>query len=159
MVLSAPDAVSGWRAVMGPTDPDQAKDQNPNSLRAMFGRTVLENAVHGSSDKDHALQEIEQVFGEVKISPSGTLEVPKASDDETQEIDKKPSEEAENPPTETAQPSDDKPPAGDKPAEDGAPAEEKPLKEASTEEKPPETNTTEPSKEPAPPTGEAAEAT
>jgi len=29
MVLSRPDAVSGWRALMGPTDPEEAKQQQP----------------------------------------------------------------------------------------------------------------------------------
>ena len=31
MVLSREDAVSGWRALMGPPDPEEAKQQNPNS--------------------------------------------------------------------------------------------------------------------------------
>ena len=31
MVLSREDAVSGWRALMGPTNPEEAKQQNPNS--------------------------------------------------------------------------------------------------------------------------------
>lgn len=31
MVLSREDAVSGWRALMGPPDPDEAKKENPNS--------------------------------------------------------------------------------------------------------------------------------
>lgn len=29
MVLSRPDAVSGWRALMGPTDPGTAKQEQP----------------------------------------------------------------------------------------------------------------------------------
>ena len=31
MVLSREDAVSGWRALMGPLDPEEAKKENPNS--------------------------------------------------------------------------------------------------------------------------------
>lgn len=30
MVLSRPDAVTGWRALMGPTDPEKAKDEEPD---------------------------------------------------------------------------------------------------------------------------------
>ena len=30
MVLSRPDAVSGWRALMGPTDPGKAKEEQPD---------------------------------------------------------------------------------------------------------------------------------
>ena len=58
---------------MGPTNPDQAKEEDPNSLRALYGQSLLENAVHGSSNKEHALKEIEQFFGPIEISKSGTL--------------------------------------------------------------------------------------
>lgn len=74
MVLSKPNAIMGWRAMIGPTDPEEAKSENPNSLRALFGKSALENALHGSSDKDHALQEIEQMFGPVNILPGGKVE-------------------------------------------------------------------------------------
>lgn len=30
MVLSRPDAVAGWRAMMGPTDPEKAKQEQPD---------------------------------------------------------------------------------------------------------------------------------
>lgn len=75
MVLSKPDAVMGWRAVIGPTDPEQAKEQDPNCLRAIFGKSALENAVHGSSDPEHAREEIERMFGDVKFQPDGSAEI------------------------------------------------------------------------------------
>lgn len=31
MVLSREDAVQGWRQVIGPTDPEKAKEENPDS--------------------------------------------------------------------------------------------------------------------------------
>ena len=36
MVLSRPDALSGWRALMGPTDPGKAKEEQPDR----FGRLL-----------------------------------------------------------------------------------------------------------------------
>ena len=79
MVLSRPDAVAGWRAMMGPTDPEKAKQEQPdrfdhwvlitswgvvNSLRALFGADLTKNAVHGSSDQEKAKDVIQMIFGE-----------------------------------------------------------------------------------------------
>ena len=36
MVLSRPDAVTGWRALMGPTDPSKAKDEQPDRFDHLF---------------------------------------------------------------------------------------------------------------------------
>lgn len=73
MVLTREDAVSGWRVMMGPPDPNAAKDENPSSIRALFGESVLDNAVHGSSNPDHAENEIKQIFGEVELNPDGSV--------------------------------------------------------------------------------------
>ena len=77
MVLSRPDAVQEWRSMIGPADPNEAKEQQPNSLRALYGNSVLENAVHGSSTTDHALKEIEHLIGPVNILPDGSLQTEK----------------------------------------------------------------------------------
>ncbi|VDP40826.1 unnamed protein product [Schistosoma curassoni] len=52
MVLTRSNAISGWRQLMGPTDPNKASDESSESIRAIYGRDILRNAVHGSSNKD-----------------------------------------------------------------------------------------------------------
>ncbi|VDP70303.1 unnamed protein product [Echinostoma caproni] len=71
MVLTRQDAVAGWRNLMGPTDPDKAAEENPDSIRATYGRSVLENAVHGSSNTEHASKTIELIFGDANIGLPG----------------------------------------------------------------------------------------
>ena len=73
MVLSREDAVKGWRTIMGPTDPELAKEQAPESLRALLGKDVLQNAIHGSSTKEQAESKIKALFPEVEINSDGSL--------------------------------------------------------------------------------------
>jgi nucleoside diphosphate kinase len=46
-VLSKVDAVNAWRELIGPADPNVARDTSPGSLRAQLGVDALRNVVHG----------------------------------------------------------------------------------------------------------------
>eukprot|EP00069_Balaena_mysticetus_P011637 bmy_07177T0 len=62
MILTKWNAVSDWRRLMGPTDPEEARLLSPDSIRAQFGRSILKNAVHGASNVQEAVETINRVF-------------------------------------------------------------------------------------------------
>ncbi|XP_041374395.1 thioredoxin domain-containing protein 3 homolog isoform X16 [Gigantopelta aegis] len=118
MVLSREDAVKGWRETIGPTDPEVAKTEAPDTLRAHFGENILKNAVHGSSNPEHVKQSINKVFGPLEFNPDvGTVEIEatsaarkqveegsqdgeqdQATEEDTQQIDQDQSEAEEESP-------------------------------------------------------------
>lgn len=71
LVLSRQNAIEGWRQVMGPVDPNAAKSENPNSIRALYGVDTLMNAVHGPSNKNQAEYELKLLFGDTKFDNKG----------------------------------------------------------------------------------------
>lgn len=56
--LIADECVSKWRKLLGPTSPDKAKSDSPNSVRARFGTQGERNAAHGSDSPASALREL-----------------------------------------------------------------------------------------------------
>ncbi|XP_004708213.1 thioredoxin domain-containing protein 3 [Echinops telfairi] len=64
MILTKWNAISDWRKLMGPSDPEEAKLLSPDSIRARYGTSVLYNAVHGSSNAFIAQEVIKKLFKE-----------------------------------------------------------------------------------------------
>jgi nucleoside-diphosphate kinase len=58
--ISGEDAITCWRALMGPTNPVEAP---PGSLRGDFATTIGENIVHGSDSPTSAERELKLFFG------------------------------------------------------------------------------------------------
>jgi nucleoside-diphosphate kinase len=67
-VLERDEAVTGWRDLMGATDPAKAA---PGTIRKVFGTNVGENATHGSDSLENAKVEIGFFFAgrEVASTP------------------------------------------------------------------------------------------
>ena len=64
MVLEKEDAVKAWRNLMGATDPAKADE---GTLRKNFGRSLGENAVHGSDSDENAAIEIAYFFSQIEL--------------------------------------------------------------------------------------------
>ncbi|XP_046458567.1 nucleoside diphosphate kinase 7-like isoform X1 [Daphnia pulex] len=62
MELLAPSAIRYWRVSLGPTDPDVARSDAPNTLRALFGKDTTYNAAHGSDSPEAAARELNLIF-------------------------------------------------------------------------------------------------
>merc|ERR1712054_28088 len=56
-------SVRKWIDLMGPMDPNNAKRDAPQSLRAIFGSDLVQNICHGSADAEAAQREIDFFFG------------------------------------------------------------------------------------------------
>lgn len=63
LALQGPDAIRRWRGMMGPTDPEVAREKEPNSLRALYGTAMPRNGFHGSDSERAAVKEFLFFFG------------------------------------------------------------------------------------------------
>ena len=59
LVLEAPDAIKKWRTLMGATDPAKA---DAGTLRKDFGKSIENNATHGSDAPETAAFELGYFF-------------------------------------------------------------------------------------------------
>jgi nucleoside-diphosphate kinase len=64
MVLEGPNVILGLRTLMGATDPGKAK---PGTIRADYGGSVENNAIHGSDGSDTAKTEISYFFPGIEM--------------------------------------------------------------------------------------------
>jgi nucleoside-diphosphate kinase len=65
LALEAPDAVKKWRALMGATDPAKA---DKGTLRQEFGRSIENNATHGSDAPETAAFELSYFFPGIEFT-------------------------------------------------------------------------------------------
>ncbi|KAG9045748.1 hypothetical protein FS837_005705 [Tulasnella sp. UAMH 9824] len=61
-VLERRRAVEVWRSLMGPEDPEIARAEAPDCLRALYGYSINDNAVYGSPDNSMAELQINSIF-------------------------------------------------------------------------------------------------
>lgn len=60
MKLQKENAIAAWRELMGATNPAEAK---PGTVRALYGRSIGNNATHGSDSATSAARELKIFFG------------------------------------------------------------------------------------------------
>jgi nucleoside-diphosphate kinase len=65
LALEAPDAIKKWRTLMGATDPAKAEQ---GSLRKEFGRSIENNATHGSDAPETAAFELGYFFAGIELA-------------------------------------------------------------------------------------------
>ncbi|KAG8909941.1 hypothetical protein FRC01_006634 [Tulasnella sp. 417] len=61
-VLERRRAVEVWKSLMGPEDPEIARAEAPDCLRALYGQSIADNAVYGSPDNSMAELQINSIF-------------------------------------------------------------------------------------------------
>ena len=65
LALEAPDAIAKWRTLMGATDPAKA---DAGTLRKEFGRSIENNATHGSDAPETAAFELGYFFPGIELA-------------------------------------------------------------------------------------------
>ena len=68
LILAKDNAISEWRALLGPTKVYKTVISHPDSLRGMFGLTDTRNVGHGSDSPETSAKEIGFFFPEFSIA-------------------------------------------------------------------------------------------
>ena len=61
--IAGDNALQRWKEILGPTNPADARQEAPTSIRAQFGTANPRNACHGSDSESSAKREAEFFFG------------------------------------------------------------------------------------------------
>ncbi|KAI0770258.1 hypothetical protein C8Q74DRAFT_1201520 [Fomes fomentarius] len=72
-VLERRRAVAVWNSLMGDPDPEVARRETPNSLRALYGISAVQNGVMGSPDAQTAEIQIQAMFASSPPFPTAEL--------------------------------------------------------------------------------------
>ncbi|KAI0699286.1 hypothetical protein C8T65DRAFT_709991 [Cerioporus squamosus] len=72
-VLERRRAVEVWHSLMGDPDPEVARKDTPNSIRALYGISAAQNGVMGSSDAQTAEIQIQSIFASSPPFPATEL--------------------------------------------------------------------------------------
>ena len=67
MGLTGEGVIQEFRDIIGPFDTEQAKAESPNSIRALYSSTNIQNAIHSSSSVGQAAKELAFFFPESSI--------------------------------------------------------------------------------------------
>ncbi|KAJ0047364.1 hypothetical protein NL108_006651 [Boleophthalmus pectinirostris] len=67
--LARENCIAHWKFIMGPSSITRARDTQPGCLRAKYGTSDLQNAVHGSESFIDAEREIKFIFPNTVIEP------------------------------------------------------------------------------------------
>mmetsp|Transcript_25647 Transcript_25647/g.87840 ORF Transcript_25647/g.87840 Transcript_25647/m.87840 type:complete len:358 (-) Transcript_25647:91-1164(-) len=70
LALAKDNAIEDWRALMGPTNSDKAREEKPGSIRAIYGTDNTMNATHGSDSPESAARELKFFFPKLTMDPS-----------------------------------------------------------------------------------------
>lgn len=72
-VLERRRAVEVWHSLMGDPDPEVARNDTPNSIRALYGLSAAQNGVMGSPDAQSAEIQIQAIFASSPPFPTTDL--------------------------------------------------------------------------------------
>lgn len=62
LMIERVNAISAWQLIMGPQNPQLAREVAPNSIRAALGRDIIYNGVYGSPDAVRAKVDADLLF-------------------------------------------------------------------------------------------------